>query len=159
MKSSKLYYYLLFLSAIILCSCSRPEPFKSKADLNGIWKGKTFLIITPSRMQADVVMRKYGSAYLRIENDSSFDYKLDIGHDVILEKNVLGNTASKVLLKAGYTAFRSGKYIAGDSSIVLYDHNKKILSEEMFHFEGRNLVTRHLDNDKNIWLITWEKEI
>ena len=147
----------LFLNLILLWGCESPAPFKSKLDLTGQWKGTVVDVTTPNRLKASFPFRKYGSALLELNSDSSFSYTVEIYRDVILEKEVLGNPLSKTLIKAVYKEFQRGKFIANDSSIVLYDPGNKPSSQNKYFFKERTLYTEFLNKDKLTWLIAWEK--
>lgn len=137
--------------------CKSPAPFKSKQDLIGRWKGTVVDITTASRLRASFPFRKYGSAFLELNSDSSFSYTMEINRDVVLEKEVLGNPISKTLLKAVYKEFQKGKFSADDSSLVLYDPYNKQVSKTKYFFKERTLYTEFLNKDKFTWLIAWEK--
>ena len=150
-------FFLFFIC--FLSSCKPLPPFTSKKDLMGKWVCRTIDIITPNKNIASFAIYKYGYANFSLDADNTYMYSINITSDVILEKEVLGNTYAKTILKRGYEEFRKGYYSADDSLIVLYDVNKIKIKEDWYYFKERTLVTVSTDNENKLWKIFWEKEI
>ncbi|MCU7495184.1 MAG: hypothetical protein HF314_04810 [Ignavibacteria bacterium] len=114
-------------------------------------------ITAPNRLKSSFPLRKYGTAIFELNSDSSFTYTLEINRDVVLEKEVLGNPVSKTLIKAVYKNFQKGKFIASDSSLILYDSHNNEISQDKYYFKERILYTEFVSKDRLTWLIAWEK--
>ncbi len=151
------FYYILIL-ALIIVGCKQSIPFTNKNDLLGNWKGEIIKITTPSNLETHFPIRKYGYASFSLNKDNSYTFSMTILRDVILDKNILGNNYSKALIKAVYKEFKTGKYTAIDSAMIFLNNNGIIENKEKYFFIDRTLYTEYSDKDKNIWLISWEKE-
>ncbi|MHB9011450.1 MAG: hypothetical protein ACYC49_04405 [Ignavibacteriaceae bacterium] len=157
-KSLKLIFYYILIISLIIAGCKPSIPFTNKSDLLGNWKGEIIKITTPSNLETHFPIRKYGYASFSLNKDNSYTFSLTILRDVILDKNILGNNYSKILIKAVYKDFNTGNYTASDSAIIFLNNNGIIANKEKYFFTDRTLYTEYSDKNQNIWLISWEKE-
>lgn len=153
----KMFFCCILNLIIFISGCRHALPFKNKSDLLGNWEGEMIKIANKSNLETHFPIRKYGYASFSLNKDNSYTFSMTILRDVILEKNILSNTYSKVLIKAVYKEFRTGEYSAIDSAIIFFNNNGKIENKEKYFFKDRTLYTNFTDKDKNNWLISWEK--
>ena len=149
-------YYIAFLLLLINYGCKPSIPYKGNKDLIGNWEGKTVDIIAQSE-RVTFPMYKYGFATFTLYNDSTYYYLMEITRDVILEKEIFGNSYAKTILKSGFKNYRTGYYLASSSEIILYDANRIISKEYSYYFEEQTLCIKFKDNEDKQWIITWEK--
>lgn len=109
-------------------------------------------------MEVQFPVQKYGYASFSIDKDQSYSFTITILHNVIFDKNILGNTYNKIIINAGYKNFKTGKYAATDSTIIFLNYDGTHAGTEKYSFNGRTLFTQYKDREKNTWLISWEKD-
>ncbi len=110
-------YYITFILIIAGYGCKPSITYKGNIDLIGNWEGKTVEITSPSSERISFPMSKYGFSSLTLNKDSSFNFVMEIMRDIILDKDVFGNSYSKVMLKSGFKNYRSGYFLASASKI------------------------------------------
>ncbi len=154
----KTILYFIFFLLISFAGCKPRPPFKTKSDLIGNWNGEFVQITTPSNLHAQFPVKKYGFASFALNKDDSYFYNLAIIRDVVLDKNILGNNYSKLLVRAVYRKYQTGQYAATDSTLSLFNDNGINGYVEKYFFEDRTLFTKYIDENKNTWLISWQKD-
>ncbi len=148
----------LFILLFIVYGCKAPLPFKTKSDLKGDWNGEIIKITSPKNNISRFPVDKYGFASLEFNEDDTYAFRLDIIRNVEVGKKFLTGSINKVILKAGYKNFKTGRYSATDSTIALFNNNNVFGNNYKYFFKERTLFTRCKDNENNIWLISWLKD-
>ncbi|RJQ65093.1 MAG: hypothetical protein C4517_00675 [Stygiobacter sp.] len=153
----KNFLNLILQLQFLLISCEPSPPYNNKKDLVGNWECKNVRITTSNKNISFFDMSKYGYASLVLSKDTTYTFSMVIMKDVVIDKEVFGNLYSKKIINAGFKNLRKGSYSTSEKTMIFYDDNKTVVSEENYHFENRTLVSRYLDKEKKIWEVSWEK--
>ncbi|MBN8706907.1 MAG: hypothetical protein J0L62_13605 [Bacteroidetes bacterium] len=149
---------LYFLMVVLLSGCSDKKEYSSQKDLPGEWKAFRAEVTSVSANETlSFSMDQFGKGSLVLGADSSCVFSMSLSRDLIIEKDVLGNSYRKTILHSGFSTYQRGYYSATDSILLVLDYNKKNTQFLKYGFQEQTLLTHHADKKNLQWKIFWEK--
>ena len=155
---------MLLCSLFLLIGCNSQKQIKyGKKYLEGNWGVQTAEAINSNLGDDSVVpigkinLSDYGFGKISFQPNNAYVSSITVLKDIVVKRKIFGNEINQTIIKAKYTSVRIGTYSATDTSIILYDHNRDIITEGSYYFAADYLIYRTVDNNRNLWISRWKK--
>ncbi|NTW48824.1 MAG: hypothetical protein HGB19_03665 [Chlorobiales bacterium] len=156
---------ILFLCTLIAAGC-RSETTRrfGKKDLLGNWEAITFQQINKDFSQDGLAplgqfpVDRYGYVTLYFQSDTLYELSVKVVRDVVVTREVMGQEVRQKLLSAESELKRSGKCLATDTTIILFESLRDTLAQGQYFFDRGNLHLSLVDRKGRKWNSVWQKE-